>query len=133
VIVVDASVVAELLTRAPGAAVASARVLAPGEDLHAPHLIDLEVTSVLRRSVAAKMATAAAATKALAALVAFPMQRHGHDELLARIWQLRGNLTPYDAAYVALAEALAVPLVTFDGHLAQAPGNRATIELLHRP
>lgn len=132
-IVVDASVVAELLTRAPGAAVANARVLVPGEDLHAPHLIDLEVTSVLRRSVAAKRATASAAAKALDALMAFPIQRHGHEELLARIWQLRGNLTPYDAAYVALAEALEVPLVTFDGNLARAPGNRATIELLRRP
>lgn len=132
-IVIDASVVAELVTRAPGAAVATERVLALREELHAPHLLDLEVTSVLRRAVAARLASPAAAATALATLIALPIHRHGHEELLARIWQLRGNLTLYDAAYVALAEALSVPLVTFDGDLARAPGNRATVELLRRP
>lgn len=132
-IVVDASVVAEFVTRAPGADVATARVLADGEALHAPHPLDLAVASVLRRTVAARTATAGSAAKALAVLLDLPIRRHGHHELLHRIWQLRGNLTPYDAAYVALAEALDVPLVTFDGNLARAPGHRATVELLRRP
>jgi predicted nucleic acid-binding protein len=59
-----------------------------------------------------------------------PITRYGHDALLERIWSLRHNLTAYDAAYVALAEALGATLVTQDEPLAAAPGNRATIELI---
>lgn len=129
-IVVDASIVAELVLRLPRAAVAAARVLADGEDLHAPHLIDLEVASVLRRCVAARTITRRQAADALDLHRALPIGRHGYDALLGRIWQLRGNLTTYDAAYVALAEGLDVPLVTFDGHTARAPGHSATVELL---
>lgn len=63
-------------------------------------------------------------------LVAFPMERYSHEPLVHRIWQLRGNLTAYDAAYVALAEALRAPLLTCDSKLAAAPGTKARIELV---
>jgi len=63
-------------------------------------------------------------------LLAFPIQRYPHDILLQRVYELRDNLTAYDAVYVALAEALAAPLVTRDARLAQAPGHQAHVELL---
>lgn len=132
-IVADASALAEIVTRAPGAAAAEARVFAPGEEIHVPHVVDLEVASVLRRSVAAGTATSRAARSALATFLVLPLRRHAHDAFLGRIWALRGNLTPCDAAYVALAEAIDVPLVTFDGNLARSPGHRARVELLRRP
>ncbi len=59
-----------------------------------------------------------------------PFRRHAHDVLLPRMWELRANLGAYDATYVALAEALDVPLLTLDARLAAAPGNRATVELV---
>jgi predicted nucleic acid-binding protein len=98
--------------------------------LHAPHLLDVEVAQVLRRYAARGELTAARGVEALADLAAFPLTRYPHDLLLARIWALRENLTAYDAAYVALAEALRAPLVTRDERLASAPGHRATIELV---
>lgn len=63
-------------------------------------------------------------------LLAMPLDRAAHQPLLARCWELRDNVTVYDAAYVALAEALGLPLVTADGRLARAPGPRCPIELL---
>ena len=66
---------------------------------------------------------------ALAVLADFPVRRYPHDFLLPRIWELRNNLTAYDAAYVALAEALDAPLLTRDGRLAAATGHRARIEV----
>lgn len=129
-IVVDASVVAELVLRLPRAEAAAARVLDDAEDLHAPHLIDLEVASVLRRSVAAGDVSAAQAAAALELHRSLPITRYGYDALFARVWELRANLTPYDAAYVALAEALGAPLVTFDAHVARAAGHAARVESL---
>jgi len=66
--------------------------------------------------------------EAIADLEDFPLERFPHTVLLPRIWQLRNNLTAYDAAYVALAEALEAPLVTCDTKLANSTGHRATIE-----
>ncbi len=131
-IVLDASVVAELVVRGPSWRAAAERVLRDGGELHAPHLVDLEVTSVLRRSVAADTMTVDAAAEALEILRDLVLLRHAHDVLLPRVWALHPNLTPYDAAYVALAEALNAPLLTFDARLAGAPGNAARIELLRR-
>ncbi|HEX3759737.1 MAG TPA: type II toxin-antitoxin system VapC family toxin [Kofleriaceae bacterium] len=129
-IVIDASALVELVVGGtPRAARLAARVAGSAESLHAPYLIDLEVTSVLRSLEARRMVSRAVATRAIGDLLALDVTRYPHDVLVPRIWQLRGNLTAYDAAYVALAESLRAPLVTCDGQLAAAPGNRANIEL----
>ena len=104
--------------------------LDPRERLHAPHLLDIEVTQVLRRLVRQKEITLARADQALEDLSHLVLERHDHLSLVPRIWQLRDSLTAYDAAYVALAEALDAPLLTSDAKLAGAHGHRATIELI---
>ena len=101
-----------------------------GEELAAPELVDLEVASVLRKHVSRGDLELRRAELALADLVAIPMVRAPHAPLLARAWELRANLTVYDAAYVALAEALGAALVTADGRLAKAPGLRCAVEVL---
>ena len=128
-IVVDASVLATALgDDGPDGDHARARLR--GERLSAPELVDLEVTSVLRRQVHSGAADLRRAALALADLTALPLQRAPHRPLLARCWELRDNLTVYDASYVALAEALDVTLLTGDGRLARAPGLRCHIEIL---
>ncbi len=128
-IVVDASALVELLVGGtPRGARIAARIRS--ETLHAPHLVDLEVLSVLRTLEARQALASSLASQAAADVVALAMTRYPHEPLAARIWQLRGNLTAYDASYVALAEILAVPLVTCDARLAGAPGHRASIELV---
>ncbi len=129
-IVVDASAVLELLLGTESSPRAAARLLDPAESLHAPHLLDIEVAQVLRRFVAAGELTATRGREALDDLGAMPITRYPHDILLPRIWELRANLTAYDAAYVALAEALGAPVLTSDTRLARAPGHRARVELL---
>ena len=129
-IVIDASVLLEVLLRSPAGLRAEARVFAAGESLHAPHIIDVEVAQTLRRLVARAGLDPVRAVAALADLSAFAVDRYAHNWLLPRVWELRANLTPYDATYVALAETLGAPLVTCDSRLAGAPGNRATIELI---
>jgi len=128
VIVIDASALVELLVGGtPRAHLVAVRIRR--ETLHAPHLIDLEVVSVLRSLEARQVLSAPDASRATGDLVALAMSRYPHEPLVARIWQLRGNLTAYDACYVALAESLGVPLVTCDAKLAAAPGHRAVVEL----
>jgi predicted nucleic acid-binding protein len=85
--------------------------------------------SVLRSLEARKALAAHDANRAVLDLAALAFTRYPHEPLIARIWQLCGNLTTYDACYVALAEGLGAPLVTCDAKLAAAPGHRATIEL----
>lgn len=101
-----------------------------GETLAAPELIDLEVVSVWRRHVAAKLMTAARAKAAVDDLSDLPLRRCSHRPLLQRIWALRHTVTPYDAAYISLAEILAVALVTADARLSRAAGVRCEIETL---
>lgn len=129
-IVLDASSAVELLACSRlGRAVADrARPLA--ESLHAPHLLDLEVAQTFRRAVAGGAVTAARARQALDDLLLLDIERYPHDRLLPRIWDLRDNLTAYDAAYVALAEALVCPLLTCDRRLARSPAAGARIELV---
>lgn len=128
-IVVDAGVIATAVTDdGPDGDAVRRRLL--GEDLAAPELIDLEVVSVLRRLTSARQLTASRAGHALTDLGDLPLHRVGHRQLLGRGWELRDNLTIYDAAYVALAEALDVPLLTADRHLSRAPGSRCAIEVL---
>ena len=129
VLVVDASVVATALAD-DGVDGDTARARLRGEDLAAPELLDLEVASVLRRQVVTGAMGARRADLALADLIALPIRRAPHRALLTRSWELRENLTMYDAAYVSLAEALQVSLLTGDQRLARAPGPRCRIEVL---
>ena len=128
-IVVDASVLAVALGD-DGQHGAAARQRLRGEVLAAPELIDPEVLSVLRRQVASGATTAQRGEEAVADLIDLPLRRASHRPLLRRCWELRHNLTSYDACYAALAEALDVTLLTADGHLARAPGLRCAVELL---
>ncbi len=106
------------------------RALTPSESLHAPHLLDIEVTHALRRIVQREEITVLRAEQGLEDFSQMLIERHGHQSLTARIWQLRESLTAYDGAYIALAEALDVPLLTCDAKLARAHGHRAKIELI---
>jgi predicted nucleic acid-binding protein len=127
-IVIDASALVELLVSGtPRAARIAARVTARRETLHAPHLIDLEVISAVR--TLERGLGSAVASRAVSDLLAVALTRYAHELFIPRIWQLRANLTPYDACYVALAESLAAPLVTCDARLAASPGTSAVIEL----
>lgn len=128
-LVVDASVLSVALADdGPDGDAARARLR--GETLAAPELVDLEVASVLRRQNRAGLLDTRRAGMALTDLGVVPMHRASHLTLLGRCWELRDNLTTYDAAYVALAEALGATLLTGDRRLARAAGPTCTIELL---
>ena len=128
-IVVDASVIAPALAD-DDADGDRARARLKGERLIAPELIDLEVVSVFRKGLFLGVLNERRAVQALGDLADLKIERVSHRSLLPRIWELRANLTPYDAAYVALAEAIEVTLVTGDGPLSRAPGVRCEIEHL---
>lgn len=128
-IVVDASALLEVLLRTPAAEAVEERLFGGGETLHAPHLLDVEVAQVIRRYAAAGEIDEERGSAALVDLGDFPLRRYPHGFLLPRVWELRSNLTAYDAIYVALAEALGAPLLTLDHRLARAAGHRARIEL----
>jgi predicted nucleic acid-binding protein len=130
VIVVDASAAIEWLLRTQKGSVIEARMFAEGQRLNAPHLIDIEVTQVLRRYVREREVTEARAEQLLQDLVDLRILRHRHTFLLRRVWELRHHLTAYDAVYVALAEALDAPLLTCDGKIAAAPGHHAIVEVV---
>lgn len=100
-------------------------------DVHVPHLAIIETVSVLRGLVRAAKITEFRAEGALQDLVQLPVVRHPHEPLLERIWQLRANLTAYDAAYIALAERLRATLLTCDARLARTPLTDVTIEVVH--
>lgn len=124
-IVVDASVVVSGLLQAGEARDAMGR-----EALSAPHLVDAEVIHVLRRRVAAQHVSVAEAQRALGAWRRMGIRRYGAQAYLGRIWELRENLSAYDATYVGLAEVLDCPLLTADGRLSRAPGPRCTVTLV---
>ena len=126
-IVVDASAaVAALLNAGP-----ARRVLAT-EQLHAPHLIDSEVANALRRETVAARLDADGAWVALDAWRRLGMTRYPAHSLLDRIWELRDNLSAYDATYVALAELLDCSLLTADSRLGRAPGTGCPITVVPR-
>jgi predicted nucleic acid-binding protein len=129
-IVVDASALLEVLLGSPVAGGLAERLFAEGETLHAPHLLDVEVAQVLRRYALAGTFGADRGAEALEDLADFPIARYPHQPFLSRIWELRHNVTAYDAAYLALAEALVAPLVTRDAKLASTTGHQARIELI---
>jgi predicted nucleic acid-binding protein len=130
VIVADASAVVELVLGTPLGEQMAHRISRPDTTLHAPHVLRLEAVHAIRRAEAVGDASARRAGQAVEDLAALQVHRYAHESFLQRIWELRANLTAYDASYVALAEALDVPLVTCDGRLARAPGHRAEVELL---
>jgi predicted nucleic acid-binding protein len=129
-IVVDASVlIGALVDDDPGGELARTRI-GESESLHAPELVDLEVVSALRRLTATGRMTERRAVRAVDDLLDLAVLRYSHHTFSWRIWELRHNLTPYDASYVALAEALACTLVTADRAMAGCPGLRCSVELL---
>jgi predicted nucleic acid-binding protein len=130
VIVADASALIDVLLRRSGADAIEARLFGSGLALHVPHLLDAEVAQVIRQHAAAGAIGTERGRELLADLVDLRARRHAHDWLLPRVWALRYNLTPYDAIYVALAEALEAPLVTRDRRLAAARGHQAGIEVM---
>jgi predicted nucleic acid-binding protein len=129
-IVVDASALLELMVRGPAAAIVERRLSGGGGTLHAPHLIDVEVASALRRLTRTREIDADRALQALEDLLELRLVRYPHHPLLLRIWELRHTVSAYDAAYVSLAESLGATLVTRDSSLAAARGHRARIDLV---
>jgi predicted nucleic acid-binding protein len=128
-IVLDASAAVDWLLQTPAGQRIESRIYSHKETLHAPHLLDLEVTQVLRRLVLQKLIPGHRAAEAVRDLLDLRINRYAHFVLLTRVWQLRHNFSTYDAAYIVLAEQLGAPLVTRDGRLASASGHAATVEL----
>lgn len=126
-IVADASAILEVLLNTATAAAVRNHLFAPGQTIHVPHLADVEVLQVLRRYARTTAISAARARQALQDYTDMPLARYPHDVLLTRMWELRHNATAYDAAYIALAEALEAPLVTCDRALDSVSGHRATV------
>lgn len=108
---------------------AQARDRVHGEELAAPHLVDLEIASVLRRAVGAGSMTPRRADQALQDLADLDIERVAHTSLLPRLWQLRDNYTAYDACYIALAELFRAPLLTYDARMASGTGARCSFEV----
>lgn len=127
-IVVDASAVIELLLGTALGKRLEARLFEGEELLNAPHLVDTEVLQVMRRLVLGKQLTAAQVDTAVNDLGALDVVRHGHEDLRGRVWELRHNLSAYDATYLALAESLGATLVTGDRGFLRVPGRRAKVE-----
>ena len=129
VLVVDASVLAPALGDDTSDGDLARRRLR-GQRLISPELVDLEVASVFRRQLLAGSLELRRAELAMADLVDLPLRRVQHRRLLGRCWELRANLTVYDASYVALAELMGLTLVTADARLSKAPGLRCPVEVL---
>lgn len=129
-VVLDASVVVEMLLGSQAGRRAMSFLLHAEADLHASELLDVEVLHVLRRAVSRQQLSVARANDALATLDALPLRRHGHSVLRQRVWQHRANLSAYDATYVALAEGLGAGLLTCDARLASAPGVAIPVQVI---
>lgn len=110
----------------------NARTMLEAEAVVCPHLIDAEVVHAFRSQVFRGDLDVAAAERMIDVWQQLGLERVGGSGLLIRMWELRENLSAYDATYVALAEALEIPLVTADGRLARAPGPRCTITVVRR-
>ena len=128
-IVLDASAAVDWLLQTSAGQRIENRIYAHNESLHTPHLLDLEVTQVLRRLVREGALSAHRANEAIRDLLDLRITRYPHFVLLPGIWQRRHNFSAYDAAYVVLAEKLGATLVTRDGRLASASGHAVIVEL----
>lgn len=129
-IVADASIVLAALLSTSGAGARARERLRQDPDLHVPHLLDVEITAALRRRVRLGETDVEVASEVLGDLAALAAIRWDHEPLLRRVWELRENVTPYDAVYVVLAEMLDASLVTSDVRLSRAPGLRCTVDVL---
>ena len=129
-IVLDASSAVEWLLQTSTGRRVARRIFSRRESLHAPHLLDLEVTQVFRRQAAQGAITVSRAEDGLQDLLDLRIRRYPHALFLRRVWELRDNLTAYDAMYIALAETLDATLLTCDGKLALAPGHGARVEVI---
>jgi predicted nucleic acid-binding protein len=130
VIVLDASAAVDWLVQTPAAQRIESRIFSRKQSLHAPELLDLEVAQVLRRLAREGALSAARAEQAIQDLLDLRLTRYPHSVLLPRIWQLRHNLSAYDAAYVVLAEKLGATLLTRDARLVSAAGHAARVEVV---
>lgn len=130
IVVVDASVVLELLLRTKNAEHAERALFRPRQSLHAPHLLDIEVAQVLRRYFLNGELTSSRGHQALLDLRDIPIQRYPHQLFLDRIWALKNNVTAYDAAYLALSESLRATLLTCDKRLKTAAGHRVNVQTI---
>jgi predicted nucleic acid-binding protein len=128
-IVLDASAAVDWLLQTSAGQSIEKRIYSCHETLHAPHLLDLEVTQVLRRLASQGVVSVHRADEAISDLLDLRVTRYPHLVLLPRIWQLRHNLSAYDAAYVVLAEELGAALITRDARLASASSHAALVEL----
>ena len=126
-IVADASAVVEVLLNTPAGLEVGRHLFAVDETIHVPHLLDLEVLQVLRRYARTAVTSGLRAEQALRYYSEIPLKRYPHTVLSARIWELRHNWTAYDAAYIALAEALEAPLITCDRALASNSTHGANV------
>ena len=129
-IVLDASAAVDWLVQAAAAQRIESRIFSHNQSLHAPELLDLEVAQVLRRLMREGALSASRAEHAIQDLLDMRITRYPHSFLLPRIWQLRHNLSAYDAAYVVLAEKLGATLLTRDAKLASAAGHSAIVEVV---
>jgi predicted nucleic acid-binding protein len=129
-IVLDASALVDLLLGTRRGRAVAVRIAAPDLSLHAPHLIDVEVTQAIRRYVAEGDLDQDGAVGALEALRGLCLERHSHEPLIERAWALRHSLSVYEAVYVALAEALDTRVLTCDGRLARSPAATGRAELI---
>ena len=128
--VLDASGAVEFLLHTSSGGRLAARLADEAEVIHVPHLIDLEITQVLRRYVLRGAVAERIGATALSRWRRLDVERYPHEPLLDRVWALRADVSAYDAVYLALAEALSTVLVTGDRKLLGAPGVHATIELI---
>lgn len=129
-IVADASVIVEALLSTGGAGSLARERLRRDPDLHVPHLLDVEVTSALGRRVRLGQTDLGIADQVMADLCDLAALRWDHEPLLPRVWELRDNVSPYDAVYVVLAEILGAVLVTSDLRLSRAAGLRCPVDVL---
>lgn len=129
-IILDTSAAVEWLLGRQAAEAVADRFRNPTVTVQAPSLLGVEVAAALRGLVLGKHTTTERASIALSDLVSANIALHDPTPLLPRAWELRDNLTPYDAVYVALAEVLGATLVTTDARIARAPGLRAAIDVV---
>jgi predicted nucleic acid-binding protein len=130
VIVVDASALLEFLLQTSIGVRVEERIFRDADELHAPHLVDVEVVQGLRRLVRMGEVSSGRADEAIVDLADLDLHRHPHVDLLGRAWKLRDNVSACDAMYVALAEAIEATIVTCDRPLAKAPGRGTRIEVI---
>jgi predicted nucleic acid-binding protein len=129
-IVADASAVLEVLLNTPAGTEIARHIFAEGETIHVPHLVDVEILHALRRLDKAAEIRPARISEILQDYFDMLLTRYPHSILIPRIWELRRNWTSYDAAYIALAEELAAPLITRDRAMAANSGHRARVILI---